>query len=277
MRTNVVHGEIANIGSWLKRTLTAPLRALPDFLIVGAQKAGTSSLFAYLSQHPNVRSAQVKEVHYFDLHFDRSLHWYRAHFPSRVKLDRREHDVTGEASPDYLYHPQAARRIGSVVPDAKLIVLLRDPVARAYSHYHHERDRGREPLPTFEDAVRAEPRRLRPRNGARAVDRYTRAHRRHSYVARGRYAQQLRRYLDVFPRHKILVLFSESMFSDPHGTYEEVLEFLDLPAHALEHVKPTNVGTYERKDAIPLEDELRERFEAPNRELEKLLGTVVPW
>ena len=115
---------------------------LPDFVIIGAQRCGTSSLYSYLIEHPQIAPATRKELHYFDLNYAAGDEWYRSQFPQfpDTPFDGRL-TVTGEASPYYLFHPMAAERCASVVPDAKLIVMVRDPVERAYSHYHHERAR----------------------------------------------------------------------------------------------------------------------------------------
>src|SRR5215470_750369 len=129
------------------RRATASARALPDFLIIGAQKAGTTSLYAYLTAHRDVRPAGRKEVHYFDLGFTAGAElgegWYRSMFPlrARLALDGRRTGRpvrTGEASPYYLFHPAAPQRAAALVPEARLLVLVRDPVERAWSHYRHE-------------------------------------------------------------------------------------------------------------------------------------------
>ena len=144
---------------------TARLRTLPDYLIVGAQRAGTTTLQKHLFLHPDVMPpGRVKGVHFFDTNFGRSPLWYRSHFPTTRARARAEHGtghpvVTGEASPYYLFHPQCASRIADIIPEARIVMLLRDPVARAYSHYLHEERRGFEDLP-LEEALAAEPSRL---------------------------------------------------------------------------------------------------------------------
>src|SRR5947209_1159841 len=143
---------------------SADRRALPDFLIIGAQKAGTTSLYRYLAAHPDIVASTRKEVHFFDINFWRGEWWYRSLFPLRRRLQRRpplrnRPAITGEASPYYLFHPFAPERAAQLLPDAKLIVLLRDPVERAWSHYRHEVANGRETM-TFPDALAAEPARL---------------------------------------------------------------------------------------------------------------------
>ena len=104
-------------------------RRLPDFLIIGAQKCGTSSMFAYLNQHPQMKLPDVKEIHFFDLNYSNGLDWYTSHFPP-ASLSHRM--VTGEASPYYLFHPHVPERVRLHCPDVKLVVMLRNPVDRAY-------------------------------------------------------------------------------------------------------------------------------------------------
>lgn len=143
---------------WLYRRASSRYRKLPDFLIIGAQKSGTSSLFHYLGQHPALRPAFRKEVHYFDGGLKNGESWYRSHFC----LDSpggHQAVKAFEASPLYLFHPLAARRIHDRIPGMKLVVVLRNPVERAISQYFHSRRHGRESLPLME-ALQQEDERL---------------------------------------------------------------------------------------------------------------------
>ena len=174
----------------LWRSATAPVRTLPDFLIIGAQKCGTSFLYRFLVEHPHVKSAFVKEVHYFDLNFAKGNHWYRSNFPLQVRNTRTY--ITGEASPYYLFHPHAAKRASMVVPGAKLIILLRNPVDRAYSHCQHQVKRvGGETRETLmlEAAREAEERPLPGELSKIIEDEYyeSLSHRIRSYLKRGIY------------------------------------------------------------------------------------------
>src|ERR1700730_9070734 len=142
------------------RGITNPIRLLPDFLIIGTQRGGTTSLFHYLEAHPCVRPAVNKDLHFFDRKYNKGLAWYRGHFPTRVERYyaqkiRGRAFLTGEASPSYLFHPHTPGRVAQAVPHVKLIVLLRNPVTRAYSQYHHAVELGHETL-SFEDAIRGE-------------------------------------------------------------------------------------------------------------------------
>ena len=158
--------RVVHLGSRSYGRLTAPGRMTPSFLICGGQRCGTTSLYRALAEHPAVLKAVLhKGVHYFDTSYDRGMAWYKAHFPlnrSAVKVAER-YGVpaqTFESSPYYMYHPQAAARIARDLPYTRLIVLVRDPVERAYSQHHHEVARGFEPERDFGAALALEAARL---------------------------------------------------------------------------------------------------------------------
>jgi hypothetical protein len=259
---------------WTYGWATSPLRPLPDFLILGAQKAGTTALYAYLRRHPGITGPSWKEVSFFDRHYARGEAWYRGNFPNKL---RARGGLVGEASPSYVFHPLGPERVRGLVPEAKLIVLVRNPVDRAFSHYQHEVALGREPL-SFEEALEAEDERLRgevermladPRYFSHAWWNYT-------YQARGRYAEQLERWLEVFPREQLLIVPSEDLGSDPAGTYGRVLEFLGAPPHRLESYPRVFERQYE-----PMLPETRQRlaqdFAEPNGRLYALLSRNLGW
>ena len=150
---------------------TSPLRRWPDFLIIGTQRGGTTSLYEYLCRHPQVSPATEKEIHYFDFQTARGPAWYRAHFPWRFPRTR----ITGEASPFYLFHPRVPRLVRDLLPAVRLIVLLRDPVERAHSHFRLQKRAGIERLATFEEALEAEPARLEGEREKMAASRITTA------------------------------------------------------------------------------------------------------
>ena len=252
--------------------LTASVRIAPSFLILGAQRSGTTSLYRYLTQHPRIFPALRKEVHYFDFQYDKGRRWYLAHFPtatSRFRCDGRP--VTGEATPYYLVHPLAPQRVWDFEPAMKLIVILRDPVERAFSHYNHEVRRGVETL-SFRDAVDAEPERLSGADGLlrRAPHYYSYSHHHFSYLDRGRYANYLQAWLARFPRSQLLILRSEDMFLDADRVANEAFAFLDLPPHRLllEEAPATASNT------PPLEPDLRKRLEAFFAEDQKRLRAL---
>lgn len=268
---------------------TSRSRPLPDFLIIGAHRAGTTSLHSALFQHPCIvpnfpRLQRIKGVRFFDEHFFRGTDWYRSHFAtsaSRRMLEylRRAPVLAGEASPYYLFHPLAADRAFTVVPEAKLIVLLRNPLDRAYSHWRRERREGREPLERFEDAIAAEDHRL-----AGEVERivaddhyYSYAHENFSYLTQGCYADGLQRWLARYPRQRVCIQTTERLREDFQGVYQTILEFLGLPRFAVRPSARLNAD----EGAAPLSQrtrrELAARIAPDNVRLERLLGIHFGW
>jgi Sulfotransferase domain len=262
------------------RMITANRRALPGFIIIGAQKAGTTSLHSYLSQHPQIRTGSKKEVHYFDLNAHHGERWYRSHFPYLSQLRSTgagAAGMTGEASPYYLFHPHAAARIRSKLPNVRLVALLRDPVARAYSHYRHNLRQGHE-SGTFEEALSREEA-LLPSEAQRMREDPTyrsMLHQLYSYRARGRYAEQLQPYFDLFPRDQILILKSEDFFTETQEAFDRVVDFLGLGAWRLDAKRIYNVGRYE-PGPIPCEEDLRTYFRPHNERLRELAGMNIEW
>jgi len=197
--------------------------ALPNAIVIGAMKSGTTSLFDYLTQHPDVCGSRTKELHFFDNQFPLGTRWYRANFTPRGEKVRLE------SSPYYFFHPLAPARAAALVPDAKLILLLRNPADRAYSHYNQNREEGLEPL-SFEEALEREAERLAGEEEALASGTVERshAHQTFSYAAKGLYAPQLRRWLQHFPRGQVLILKAEDLFRRPQETVDQVTDFLGI-------------------------------------------------
>jgi hypothetical protein len=248
-----------------ERIATASERQAPDFIIIGTQRGGTTSMYRYLCEHPNVGAAFRKEVHFFDDYFDRGLDWYLAHFPRQG-----EYPMVGEASPYYLVHPEAPERARRVVPGALLIALLRDPVARAWSQYHIKIKRGLETLPFAEALDREHERLTADPNPVGAAWRH------HSYQARGEYAGQLERWLAAFPRERLLVLKSEDFFANPARELAGVHRFLGLPSMMPQGFKPYHLAEYPPLDPV-IARRLREYFAPHNTRLADLLGRDFGW
>jgi hypothetical protein len=214
--------------------------SLPDFLIIGEAKTGTTFLYYLLTRHPYVEPAATKEVHYFDRRlksFQGNLDWYRSQFPPPTWKEGRR-VITGEASPYYMYHPHAARRASEVVPEARIIALLRNPVERSYSEYQHKVRAGNETL-SFEEATASEEERIRgERERLLANERVgSPSFRNFSYLSRGIYVDQLQEWQKYFGRDRMLVLGSENLFANPVETLNQVTEFLELPRWEPEDVE----------------------------------------
>jgi hypothetical protein len=250
--------------------------ALPDFVIIGALKGGTSSLYGLLTRHPHVERAASKELHYFDRNFEKGIEWYRSQFPlPRWKEKRRS--ITGEATPEYLFHRSAPEMMAKVIPQARLIVLLRNPVDRAYSHYHNRVRIARETR-SFEEAIEVEKEWLLAKEGAAPeYEPCTRVERPHvDYLSRGIYVDQLLRWSKHYSQQQMLVLKSEDLFERTLETLKLVLNFLDLPDWEPEAVKIPNEGRYEEM-APATRRRLEEYFEPHNRRLYEYLGVDFGW
>jgi hypothetical protein len=251
---------------WLKNKLRAATDepetgALPDFVVIGAPKCGTTFFYHLLSKHPQVVPAVFKEPHFFDLLFDEGIEWYRQCFlPSRQENGRRT--ITGEGTPGYLFHPHAAERMAEIIPQARLIALLRNPVDRMYSDYHHGA-RNRQRHRTFEEIVEA------------CLDA---PHRK--FLSRNIYVDHLVRWSKFFDREQMLVLKSEDFFEHPQGTLKLVLDSLDLPSwepEASNLSDKRNAGKYERRMDPALRRRLEEFFEPHNQRLYEYLGEDFGW
>ena len=247
---------------------------IPYFLIIGAQKCGTTSLYNYLLDHPQIVSATTKEVHFFDFNFAQGWDWYLRHFPAPVGGGKF---ITGEASPYYLFHPLVPERVGGLLPRVKLIVLLRNPAERAWSHYHHEVRLGFESLP-FEEAMDAETARLAGEVEKMRLDAhyYSYNHQHYTYLARGIYVEQLQRWMELFPRNQFLILKTEDLEANPEAVVSETLKFLGLP-EAQGGVKVRyNAGAYPQM-SDRWRQKLGEYFRSHNQRLEEYLGLNFDW
>jgi hypothetical protein len=213
---------------------------LPDFLVIGAPKAGTGSLYRYLKSHPEVYLSPIKEPRYFAFPETRPIHrWMHGKLPVVWKIEdyrrlfeaRTTELVAGEMSPLYLYSHCAPGAIRRLIPNAKLIAILRDPAERAYSDFCHHLRNGREPLWDFAAALDAEDKRI-------AEGWWAKYHYRH----RGYYARQLRRYLDFFPREQMLILLYDDMVADCPAFLKRICAFLGVDEnHAFDTSERENV------------------------------------
>jgi len=265
---------------------TSERRPLPDFLVIGTKRGGTTSLWRYLIQHPLVPRLfpawNTKTSHYFEDNWTRGEAWYRSHFPTqrqRVALERKHGAPAkvGEAAPLYMFHPLAAARVAALMPQARMIVLLRDPVERAYSHWKERRTEGTEPL-DFAEALAAEPARTagekerliaEPGSVSTAYDWY-------SYRARGRYLEHLAPWLSHFDRDQFLFLPSETFYRAPAESYAVALSFIGLP--------PFDLGSYDVYNDRPskgmdpgVRAELTDYYRPHNAALSARLGMSFDW
>ena len=269
---SAVRGLLGDL-ALLPRLWTAVRRPLPDFLVIGAQRAGTTSLFRCLQRHPQIQGAPIKEVHYFDAHEEHGEDWYRAHFPVR-----RAGCVVGEATPYYLFHPRCPGAVHGMVPEVRLIAILRNPVDRTVSQFRHEVRLGFEDAIDLAAAIEREPARLagEEQRLRRDPNYFSETHNHASYLGRGEYARQLRAWYELFPREQLLVLTSERLFSDPAGELARAQEHLGLPVRDLGELPHFNRTRQAGLDA-DLHARLVEHFRPFNNELYELLGEDLGW
>jgi len=260
--------------------LTSPLRVKPDFLVIGAKKCGTTALYDYMTQHPAIAPALRKEVAYFNQPHLRGQYAYRAFFPTvfarlRAKWARGGLPLlTGEATPDYLCVKECPARVHQLVPKVQLIVILRNPVDRAYSHYNHNIRAGLESC-SFEEALDAEDRcvsRGQEHLGGAAQFRFGHG----SYKARGIYVDQLSSWSDLFPSRQLHVLKTEDLYQEPEATLRKVFATLDLPYHPPARFRKINTAPYDPMDP-KLRRELEEYFAPHNARLAEFLGADLLW
>ncbi|WP_209125685.1 sulfotransferase domain-containing protein [Alkalihalobacillus sp. BA299] len=235
---------------------------MPDFLIIGAQKCGTTSFYNHLIEHPNIEPGKNKEIHFFDNNYNKGLDWYISQFPSLSSTEK--YILTGEATPKYIFHPLVPKRVFSVMPQVKLIALLRNPIDRAYSQYQMAlRRRQRLQLGnrsfSFEEVIEKELKQAE-----------------FSYLKRGVYVNQIERWLKFFPRMQLKVVKSEDLFSNPSKVYKEVISFLGLPSYELKEYNNQNSASYQQME-IETRRRLIEYYKPYNKKLYEVLGQDFGW
>ncbi len=257
---------------------------MPDFIVIGGQRCGSSSLYYSIKKHPCVASAMRKEIHYFDMNFDRHLNWYRAQFPTRwykkwgrVVLRRRL--VVGEATPYYICHPHAANRAFQTVPKAKIIAILRNPIDRAYSHYHRVKRKGWETL-SFEEAIEKEEERLKGEVSRMRSDEtyYSFNHHKFTYLTRGIYVNGLEQWGQYFPNDQILVLKSEDFFENPDRSLKQIFSHCGLPEWSLRRPVWKRKGKSDKAGMdLKTRKWLADYFAPHNQRLYDYLGKDFAW
>lgn len=261
--------------------LTATGRMLPDFIVVGAQRSGTTTLFRLLSAHPQVlRPTISKSVAYFDLNYERGFRWYRSHFPLQLTARLRGSGrkvVTFESSGYYMYHPLAPYRIAEDLPEVRVIVMLRDPVDRAHSAHQHEVRRGFETLP-FAEAIRREAERLQGEvERLRSEPSYhSIEHQHHSYLGRSQYGPQLTTLIDAVGPERIFVVDADRFFLDLKEEFSRLCVWLGLDAPTTVEERVWNAAPREPLDP-EIRKQLQRRFTESNVELSVRLAELPAW
>ena len=243
-----------------------PIKA-PNFMIIGVQRGGTTSLYSYVMQHPQIVSPIKKEMDFWSWHFHRGINWYLSHFPP---IPSGENFITGEASPSYIDHPDVVDRVFQNCPDVKLIVLLRNPAHRAISHYYHWRSFNWESR-TLEDAIEEDIERLKGKTDIIIGEEPG------NYIVHGLYIVHLKKWLEIFPREQILILKSEDLYVETAQTMKQVWQFLGLPEYQLVEYQNSNPGAYSRVESESIIEKLRDYFQPYNQQLEDYLGMKFNW
>ena len=212
--------------------ITSPMRTLPNFIIIGAMKSGSTSLYNYICEHPCILPAAYDEIGFFDSNFHLGLNWYRSMFPTKKQLDavRRKEGaaITGEDTPFYFWNKDARDRIQKLLPDVKLVLILRNPVDRAFSEYNNV-IRGKDVNFSFEEYIKSDLENIK-NNPLNVVQ----CGKKDAIISRGIYFIQLKMWQELFPHDQIFILDTNELSQKPIKTMNDVFKFLELPEYNLQ-------------------------------------------
>jgi len=255
--------------------LTSSLRVLPDFIVIGVVRGGTTSIYHYLGQHNCIRKSAYDELGFFDDNYHLGLNWYRSMFPTRFIKNRiiKKYGkfMTYEVTPFYIYNPKVVQRIYDILPKIKVIAVLRNPVDRAYSNYYLG-VRSNDEKRTFEDAIDSDLKKIQDTSNddyfGQMIDK--------SYIARGFYSEQLQIWMDKFPKEQLLVISSEDLARKTDDTLAIIFDFLKLPNYKIRDLTKRNEAKYP-----PMNQDTRKMlvdyFRPHNEKLYSLLGRKFDW
>ena len=223
--------------------ITASSRVLPDFIIIGTVRSGSTSLYYNICEHPSVVEAAYDEIGYFDSNYHLGENWYRSMFPTQKIMNKIREDtgysITGEDTPFYFWKKEVAERISLDIPKTKIIVILRNPVDRAYSNYNLAVRENNEKL-TFEEAIQEEMEFLSKNSFLETVNRFR------SYLTKGVYVNQIIPWLEIFPRDQFHFLSIEQMKSEPVDTLNQIFKFLSIPNYNIPTPQRRKVTNYKK-------------------------------
>jgi hypothetical protein len=284
---NLKRSAWRNSSNFLRRFTSgnASHHALPDFIIAGAMKCGTTSLFHHLLNHPGFVPPQRKEIHYFTnrVNLSHGENWYRSHLPTYSELRQASESlgyqaVTGEATPAMVCNSYAINA-SKLVPKARIVMILRNPIDRAYSHYHHQRNTFFGDNLSFWEALQAEEKRLAKGTALNMSDpnKVNRHFRRYSYARRGMYIDQIEHWLRYFPRDQIKIINHQDFAENPSDILNKISLFVGLPGHDFGQTVHKNKGNYTEPMDERCRDYLTELFRPYNRRLYDFLGEDWSW
>ena len=258
--------------------ITSPLRVLPDFFVIGPGRTGTTSLFYYLDQHPSLSKSAYDELGFFDVNFHLGFHWYRSLFPSiltkfRIKL-KTNFFMTYDVTPSYVRRPWIARRIKKLFPNSKLIIVLRNPIDKTYSHYYLSTTSGE--TRNFEEVIKKDMDDISKWNINSKDDNYFATKVENSKLARGFYVEQLLPWFELFPKNQILIISSEELASNTKNVMSEIFKFLNLPDYKIPNIEKVNVSKYSKINPDTRKI-LIDFFKPYNEQLFKFLDRKFDW
>ena len=253
--------------------ITASSRVLPDFIIIGTVRSGSTSLYYNICEHPSVLEAAYDEIGYFDSNYHLGENWYRSMFPTQKIMNKIREDtgysITGEDTPFYFWKKEVAERILSDMPETKLIVILRNPVDRAYSNYNLAVRENNEKL-TFEEAIGEEIEFLSKNSFRETVDRFR------SYLTKGMYVNQIKPWLDIFSREQLHFLSTEQMKNEPCETLDLVFKFLSIPSYDIKNLQERKLANYKQMNENTRE-QLIKYYKSYNEEFFKIINQKFEW
>lgn len=266
----------------LRHKMTSYNRVLPNFLIIGVPRAGTTSLYNYLIEHPSIYPALWKEISFFSEFFEKGITWYKSHFASEqfktyITKFKKKKFLTGEATPNYLFHPLASKRIHEIIPNVKLIVLLRNPVDRANSHYWQSIRKHRESL-SFQEAINKQLDQTQVyKESIDTNNMKTYFDTENSYIAGGLYLEGIKNYLKIFPKNQFLILRSEDLYDNAQTVLNTITDFLEIERWSLKKAIKYNYHEDQTKMDESIRKKLLEYYKPHNERLYKYLNVNFGW
>ena len=259
--------------------LTSPFRVLPDFLVIGVGRGGTTSLYHYMSQHPCITKSAYDEIGFFDDNFHLGLNWYRSMFPTKFHKEKiiKKYGkfLTYDVTPSYIRHPWIIKRILENLPNPKIIIILRNPVDRTYSHYQMSKRNGNEKR-TFEDVIESDKINIQKNEHTPKNMNYFQTVVENSYLARSFYEEQLQIWFKHFPKNKFLIISTEELAFSTDKSLEKIFTFLGVSNHKIFDLTKQNKADYPQMNS-DTRKMLLDYFRPFNEKLYLLLGYRLDW
>jgi len=284
MKNSIRNSLSSKYQRFVKRGLsgiTSSSRVLPDFIIIGTVRSGSTSLYYNICEHPSVLPAAYDEIGFYDSNYHLGVNWYRSMFPTKKEMQKIEkntgHAITGEDTPFYIWNSEAAERIYKDITNSKIIAIFRNPIDRAFSNYNVGKRAGTSPefvgiteKLSFEDAIDKEIEFMKENSLQKSIER------RGSYLSKGHYAEQLKIWLKIFPKKQIHILSTEDMQKNPESTISEIFQFLDISDYIIKNPQKQKYFKYPemKKDT---REKLIDYYKPLNEQFFKIIGKKFNW